>query len=346
MTHSHAKKSTSTHDFVAHIEHLAKKNLLLAGIFLALLLAMYAPGPGVSLGRLDLTGFLVGLIFFGQGMELDTRQLKHLRRFAKVIAWGVFVSFIIYPVVAWATARAFSMPKDIMTGFLIICASPCTLAAGPAIAARARGDALTAIILILTLNFVGLIAFPENLKFWLGSVARINDIDVILKLIFYLFIPVAAGQGLRFKAPGLVKKGKPILRYLPVICLALIVYASCSEESHLLWELKFSDVFLILLPSLCVHLFMFALIFLSGRYILKFYGPQNRAITIICSEKPLTLSVAVWSMAFAKMHPLAIFPIIIFYIVEIVTDSFWAVTLARSSSDATGKEGYSAKLEH
>jgi predicted Na+-dependent transporter len=346
MTHSDAKKSNSTHDFVAHIEHFTKKNLLLAGIFLALLLAMYAPGPGVSLSRLDLTGFLVGLIFFGQGMELDTRQLKHLRRFVKVIAWGVFVSFVAYPVVAWVTARAFSMPKDIMTGFLIICASPCTLAAGPAIAARARGDALTAIILILTLNFVGLIAFPENLKLWLGSVTRINDIDVILKLIFYLFIPVTAGQGLRFKAPGLVKKGEPFLKYLPVICLALIIYASCSEESHLLWELKFSDVFLILLPSLCVHLFMFALIFLTGRYIFKFHGPQNRAITIICSEKPLTLSVAVWSMAFAKMHPLAIFPIVIFYIVEIVTDSFWALTLARGSSDAAGREGYSAKLEH
>lgn len=72
MTHSDAKKSNSTHDFVAHIEHFTKKNLLLAGIFLALLLAMYAPGPGVSLDRLDLTGFLVGLIFFGQGMELDT----------------------------------------------------------------------------------------------------------------------------------------------------------------------------------------------------------------------------------------------------------------------------------
>jgi hypothetical protein len=51
-------------------------------------------------------------------------------------------------------------------------------------------------------------------------------------------------------------------------------------------------------------------------------------------------------MAFAKMHPLAIFPIVIFYIVEIVTDSFWALTLARGSSDAAGREGYSAKLEH
>ena len=346
MTHSGAKKSTHTHHFVTHIEHLAKKNLFLAGIFLALILSMYAPGPGVSLGKLKMTGFLVGLIFFGQGMELDIKQLKHLRGFVKIIVWGVFVSFIVYPVVAWVAAKAFSMPKDIMAGFLIVCASPCTLAAGPAIAARARGDALTAIILILTLNFVGLVAFPENLKFWLGSVTRINDIDVILKLIFYLFIPVIAGQGFRLKAPDLVKKGKPILYYLPVICLSLIIYASCSQESRLLWELKFSNIFLILLPSLCVHLFMFALIFLTGRYILKFYGPYNRAITIICSEKPLTLSVAVWSMAFAKMHPLAIFPIIIFYIVEIVTDSFWAITLARSSSDTVRKEGFSVKFEH
>lgn len=337
MIYPHNKKPAQSHYFVAHVEHLIEKNLLLFGIFLALLLAMYVPSTGVFLGRLHLTGFLVGLIFIGQGMELDIKQLKHLRRFVKIIIWAVFISFIVYPLVAWVAARSFSMPKDIMVGFIIICAAPCTLAAGPAISARARGDALTAIILILFLNFVGLIAFPENLKLWLGSVIRIDDIDLILKLIFYLFIPIMVGQAFRLVTPGLVKKIRPLLSYLPVICLSLIIYASCSREYRLLWELRVADIFLILIPSLCVHLFMFALIFLSGKYIFKFSGRFNRTITIICSEKPLTLSVAVWSMAFAGTYPLAIFPIVIFYITEIVTDSFWAVALTRDSSRTGGK---------
>ena len=331
MTHLSDEQPTPIHHFVAHIEHIAEKNLLLAGISFALIMAIYVPAPGAFLSKFDLTGLLVALIFIGQGMDLDLSHLKHLGRFIKVIIWAVFVSFIAYPVVAWVAIKSFSMPKDIMVGFMIACASPCTLAAGPAISARARGDILTAIILILSLNFVGLIAFPENLKFWLGSVARIDDMDLILKLVFYLFIPVMAGQIFRFRVPELVKKSKPILNYLPVVCLSLIIYTSCAHESKLLWNLKLADIFFILLPSLCVHLFMFALIFLSGRYLFKFSGPLNRTITIICSEKPLTLSVAVWSMAFARIYPLAIFPIVIFYIAEIVTDSFWAVTLARSS---------------
>lgn len=331
MTNAGDKEKTPTHHFEAHVTHLVEKNLILFGIFLALILAMYAPAPGVFLDRLNLTGFLVGLIFFGQGMELDMRQLKHLRGFAKVIVWAVFVSLIAYPAVAWVSARSFSMPRDIMVGFIIVCAAPCTLAAGQAISMRAHGDGLTALILILCLNFVGLIAFPENLKFWLGSLTHVDDIDLIVKLVFYLFIPVMLGQVFHLVTPGVVKKLKSALNYLPVICLALIIYASCSRESQLLWELRFADVFLILLPSLCVHLFMFALAFLPGKYLFRFSGPFNRTITIICSEKPLTLSVAVWSMSFAKMHPLAIFPIVIFYIAEIVTDSLWAVTLDRVS---------------
>ncbi len=329
MTHSGDQKPIATHHFVAYIGHAVKKNILLAGIFLAFILAMYTPALGIFLDRLQLTGLLVGLIFVGQGIELDINELKHLGGFIKIIIWAVFVAFIVYPIVAWVVASAFSMPKDIMVGFLIICAAPCTLAAGPAIAAMARGEALTAIVLILVLNFVGLVAFPENLKLWLGSVTHINDIDLMLKLVFYLFIPVIVGLTLRRKVPKLVKKCRPALYYLPVVCLSIIIYASCSKESRLLWNLKFSDVLLILLPSLCVHLFMFAMIFLVGKYIFKFSGPVNRSITIICSEKPLTLSVAIWSMAFATMHPLAVFPIVIFYITEIVTDSLWAVASAR-----------------
>jgi len=331
MTYSDDKKQIPAHHFAVHMEHAVRKNLILFGIFLAVILAMYAPAPGVFLDRLHSTGLLVGLIFLGQGMELEMKQLRHLRGFVRIIVWAVFVSFVAYPAVAWLAARSFSMPKDSMVGFIIMCAAPCTLAAGQAISMRARGDGLTAIILILCLNFVGLIAFPENLKLLLGSVTHINDMELILQLIFYLFIPVMAGQVFHLVTPGLVEKLKGAIKYLPVICLAIIVYTSCSQESRLLWELKFADIFLILFPSLCVHLFMFALVFLSGKYIFRFPGPMNRTITIICSEKPLTLSVAVWSMSFAGVHPLAIFPIVIFYIAQIVTDSFWAVAMDRVS---------------
>ncbi|MFZ0451920.1 MAG: bile acid:sodium symporter [Desulfatiglandaceae bacterium] len=312
------------HPLEIHIEHFVQKNLLLMGIFIALILSIHVPGPGKALDKLDLTGFLVALIFVGQGTELDFKQLIHAMKFLRVILWAVFLSLILFPFIAWVGAKVFSMPDATMVGFILICAAPCTLAAGPTVAARAGGDELTAIILIVFLNLLGLFTYPENLKVWLGAATHVDDVGLILKLIFYLFIPIIIGQVLRFSSPKLIRKGKTYFSYLPVICLSLIIYASCSAESVIMNELKLSEVLYILVPCLCVHYFIFGLSFFGGKYILKISDRVNRATTIICSEKPLTLSVAIWSMVFAHTFPKAIFPIIIFYIAELFTDSTWA----------------------
>jgi predicted Na+-dependent transporter len=312
------------HPLEIHIEHFVQKNLLLMGIFIALILSIHVPGPGMVLDKLHLTGLLMALIFVGQGTEVDYRRLIHAMGFLRVILWAVFLSLILFPFAAWVGAKVFSMPDATLVGFILICAAPCTLAAGPTVAARAGGDELTAIILIILLNFLGLFTFPENLRIWLGATTHVDDVDLILKLILYLFIPVIVGQVLRSYNPKLIKKSKTFFRYLPVVCISLIIYASCSAESVIMNELKLSEVLYILVPCLCVHYFIFGLSFFGGKYILKISDPVNRATTIICSEKPLTLSVAIWSMVFARTFPKAIFPIIIFYVAELLTDSAWA----------------------
>ncbi len=316
-----------------HIAHFVQKNLLIMGIFLALILSIRVPGPGIALDKLNLTGLLVALIFVSQGTELDLKHLIHSMGFLRVIVWAVFLSLILFPFVAWVAAKVFAMPEAIMVGFILVCAAPCTLAAGPTVAARAGGDELTAIILIVFLNFLGLFTFPENLKFWLGATTHVDDVDLILKLVSYLFVPIIIGQVLRVSSPKLIKKGKTLFRYLPVVCLSLIVYASCSAEWVLMRELKLSEVLYILIPCLCAHYFIFGLSFFGGKYILKISDRVNRATTIICSEKPLTLSVAIWSMAFAHTYPKAIFPIIIFYIAELLTDSAWASVSTRKTGE-------------
>lgn len=307
-----------------HIQHFVKKNLLLMGIFFALIMSLHFPGPGMSLHKLDLTGLLVALIFVGQGTELDLKQLIYAVGFLRVILWAVFLSLILFPFVAWVSARLFSMPDAMMVGFILMCAAPCTLAAGPTVAARAGGDELTAIILIVILNFLGLFTFPENLKIWLGATTHVNDVELIVKLVTYLFIPILVGQVLRLSAPNFIKKSKTFFKYMPVICLSIIVYAACSTEYVIMCELKLAEILYILIPCLLAHYFIFCLSFFAGRHLVKISNRANRACTIICSEKPLTISVAVWSMAFAHRYPKAIFPIMIFYIAELLTDSAWA----------------------
>jgi len=323
-----------------HAEYFIKKNLLLIFIAIAFLLALYFPGPGKFFHNLIPGGYLIALIFLVQGAALDLKDLRHLKPFMVRIIWGVFLALILYPLAAYlCVTEVFPLSIDNRVGFILVCSAPCTLAAGTAITDRARGDVLTAILLIVSLNLFGMVTFPCNLKLWLGSAVPVNDMAIVTKLVLYLFLPVAGGQVLKRYTPVFIARTKSGYGYVTVACLFLIIYFSCSAESGLLKEIKLKEVFFLLMPCLSIHLCILATAYITGRYLFKFNGPVNRSITIICSEKPLTLSVAVWSMVFVHTHPLAIFPILLFYVAQIFVDSIWAGLVIRNKVrriDGTG----------
>lgn len=309
------------------VGRLIKKNLLLIGIGLALILALLFPAPGVVIAKLDLTGALVALIFFGQGMTIDLKELRRLRKFLKVIGWGALVSLALYPALAYAAATLFSLSRDALVGFVLVCSAPCTLAAGSVIVNRVGGDLLTAAVLMISLNLLGLFAFPENLKVWLGSAEEISAVSLILKLALYLFLPVMLGQVVNALAPALVRRSEAAVGFLPPVNLSIILYASFSKESALMRGLGVLEVVVLLALALSVHLVVLGTSFLGGKHLLRLRGPSNRATAIICSEKPLTLAVAVWAMDFSRRYPMAILPIVALYIVQIFTDSVWGKKL-------------------
>jgi len=61
---------------------------------------------------------------------------------------------------------------------------------------------------------------------------------------------------------------------------------------------------------------------LVAKYVLHFSKAASRSFMFISSEKPMSLSVAVWSVTYASEHPAAIFSILIFYITQMIIDSF------------------------
>ncbi len=311
-------------DPLAALAHLVERNLLLFGLTLGLAGAMYLPGPGLWLDQMGLTGLFIGLIFFHEGTRIYLAPALHPVRFLRPLSWGIVVALVTFPAAAFFLGRLFGLTGDDLTGLIIIAAMPCSLTSAMVIAEKAGADGLTAVVLMVTLNLLGLATIPLNLSLWLGRSVEVCPLTIMIKLVFYLFLPLALGQALRHYGPVLVRRFEPIARFLPPLCLGLIVYAAFADETERLLALKWHTAFHLLWPALTLHLAMLGLAFIGGRWPLGMTGRVNRAVAVVASEKPITVAVVVWSMSFQTAHPLAAFPMVMLYIAQIVTDSIWA----------------------
>jgi len=301
--------------------HLIHKNILLIGILFAIWMSMHFPLLPETYGDVDINAPLVALIFIIQGLRMSFEGVGNIRQYAMMIGGAVLVAIIGYPLMAHLLSQAFGLESDFRIGFMLLACLPSSLEAAMAMAASAGGDPLTAVILLITLNLVGIISIPMNLAIWLGGETPVNELLVLKKLLFYLFIPAIGGQMLRRFFPKLPEKTETIAHYIPMACIIILVYTSCSKESALFHALQLSDLIKIVGPCVLLHVIMLTIAHFTSRRWLKLKERPARSFLFITSDKPMSLSVALWSMTYAEHHPLAIFPILVFYVGQVIFDS-------------------------
>ncbi|MFH1913693.1 MAG: bile acid:sodium symporter [Pseudomonadota bacterium] len=317
------------HRILGAFRHLVGKNLLLLGILGAIWLSMHHPVPEAVLSRFDVNAPLVALIFVIQGLHMSFAGCGRLRDYAVIIGAAALVSIVCYPLLAAGLSALFDLDTDFHIGFILLASLPTSLEAAMAMAASAGGDPLTAVVLLVSLNLLGLVTIPANIALWVGGEAHVGEMTVLTNLLFYLFIPAAVGQGLRRAFPTLPERTAAFAHRVPMACIVILVYTSCSSESALFHSLRLADLAHIALPCVLLHVIMVGAAHLVSRKWLRLERAPARSFLFITAEKPMSLSVALWSMTYAAHHPLAIFPILVFYVCQVVFDSVLVTGMLR-----------------
>lgn len=312
---------TSHRTFLA-FTHLLHKNMLLLGILGAIWLSMHAPVSEAFLNTFDINTPLVALIFVIQGLKMSFEGVGNLRTYGRLIGGAFLVAVVVYPLLAYVLSEIFGLSSDFRIGFMLFSSLPSSLEAAMAMAASAGGDPLTAVILLVALNLIGMASIPANLALWLGGDTPVSELMVLKKLLFYLFLPSITGQILRRLFPDLPKKIDGISHYIPMVCITVLVYVSCSREADAFQSLMVNDLVHIIAPCFLLHVIMLLIARFASTKWLRLDDKPARSFLFITSDKPMSLSVALWSMTYAEHHPLAIFPILVFYVGQVVIDSF------------------------
>jgi predicted Na+-dependent transporter len=306
---------------------LVRENLLLLTICLGIVLAWFIPEPGIILKHWGMANPLIIAIFFCQGLGLEGGELQRTSQLAKALGWGFVISQIIGPLLAYTAVHFLNWRGDKQIGFMVICCMAPTLVSGAVLAGRAGGDDATALILAVGLNLLGILTIPLNLQWSLGAVVRLDTGGLLLKLVLLVLIPAVIGQAIKRLQPGWALQQESFFRTAPIVALGIIVYLSCSSQADRLRELTPSHFGSLLFPSVVVHLFLLAAGYTGARYLFRLQEPACRSLAIVCSQKTLPIAIAVWSIAFAQVYPLAVLPALVFHPSQIFCDgvlaTFW-----------------------
>jgi predicted Na+-dependent transporter len=315
---------------------LLRENFLLLTISLGILLAWLFPEPGSSLKDWGMTGPLILWIFFCQGLGLQGKEFRGGSQLLKTIAWGAVVSQVLGPLLGYSAGLFLSGNIDNRVGFILMCCMAPTLVSGTVLAIRAGGDGVTALVLAVGINLLGIATIPINLSWSLGAVVRLNTVGLLLNLVLLVLLPAVGGQVVRQWKPDWPRDHQGIIQHGPVVALGIIVYLSCAPQAGRLRELTLEHLAFLLVPAVAVHLSLLAVGYMGARYLFRIRESGCRSLAIVCSQKTLPIAIATWSIALAQTYPLAVLPALVFHPSQVLCDGVIAAFWGKSGNASAG----------
>jgi predicted Na+-dependent transporter len=303
---------------------IIRKNLLTIVVGVAVLLAWFAPHAGKAISSSLFVSWLIALTFVCQGAGIAAHRFRSIRAYGALLVWGSALSLVVAPVLGWLLAKTLGWPRDLEIGFLLMCCMGPTLVSGIVIAAQSGGEREAATLLTICVNLLSVLAIPIGLSLSIGAGQSIDRVSLLTKLVLVVLLPALAGQALRWRFPSSIARLEGAIAVIPVLLLGAIIYLSLAQHAESLSEVRFAELALIALPALCVHYSLMALGYGGARGLFSSSRARATSLAVVASQKTLPVAIAVWTHEFARSHPLALLPPIVFHLSQVYGDSILA----------------------
>ena len=308
-------------------QNFLKNNIIIIAVVGGSVAALLFPAFGQKLDSLKLITPLIILVFICQGAGIKKLKSENFSHYSKALIVGFFISQIAAPILAYITVNIMHWDADSMVGFILICTMAPTLVSGTIIAEQAGGDRTASLILTIVINILAVFMIPFNLSWTLGTSVNIAVQPLLIKLISLVLIPAVIGYVIRLKKDSFIVHHNTTLKYLPIGCLALVIYISMSRQVDSINQLTLKMLAEYSLASIIVHLILLVAAFKLAR-LFKNEEATARSVAICCSQKTIPITVAIWSSSFSH-YPLALLPGIVFHLCQIYCDGMIAKKWSR-----------------
>ena len=248
---------------------------------------------------------MLGVIMFGMGLTLSPQDFRIVLSRPKDILIGCLAQFTIMPLLALGLTWAFSLPKELALGVILVGCCPGGTASN-VITYLAKGDLALSVGMTATSTLLAPLLTPLLVWLMAGTMVEVDTVGMLLSIVYVVIAPIIAGLLCQHFLPRLTKTVTP---YLPAFSSLAIAITVGIVVSHNADRLMLGGMIVILVVILH-NLLGLSLGFAIGR-LLRLEKPKCVALSIEVGMQNSGLASSLANMHFAA-YPLATVPGAIF----------------------------------
>jgi BASS family bile acid:Na+ symporter len=248
---------------------------------------------------------LLGVIMFGMGLTLSPKDFRIVLSRPKDILLGCLAQFTVMPLLALALTWAFSLPKELALGVILVGCCPGGTASN-VITYLAKGDLALSVGMTATSTLLAPILTPFLVWLLAGTMVEVDTVGMLLSIVYVVIAPIVAGLLCQHFLPRLTKGVVPYLPACSSVTIAVVVGIIVSHNADRLLVGGLLAVVVVMLHNVCG----LAIGYLLGR-LLALPDAKRRAISIEVGMQNSGLASSLATLHFAA-YPLATIPGAIF----------------------------------
>lgn len=273
-------------------------------VLLVAALAMFVPA---SFAWIDTKAInpLLGVIMFGMGLTLSPKDFKIVLSRPKDILIGCLAQFTIMPLLAWLLTQAFSLPKELALGVILVGCCPGGTASN-VITYLAKGDLALSVGMTACSTLLAPLLTPLLVLLMAETMVEVDTLGMLLSIVYVVIAPIVVGLLCQRFIPQITKAVTPYLPAFSSLAIALVVGIVVSHNAD---RLMLGGLIVILVVMLH-NLLGLSLGFLIGR-LMRLEKPKCVALSVEVGMQNSGLASSLANMHFAA-YPLATIPGAIF----------------------------------
>lgn len=173
---------------------------------------------------------MLGIIMFGMGLTLSPNDFRVVLSRPKDILIGCLAQFTVMPLLAFGLTGAFSLPKELALGIILVGCCPGGTASN-VITYLAKGDLALSVGMTATSTLVAPILTPLLVWLMAGTMVNVDTMGMLLSIVYVVIAPIICGLFCQHFLPKLTKGITPYLPAFSSIVIALAVGIIVSHNA-------------------------------------------------------------------------------------------------------------------
>jgi len=201
---------------------------------------------------------------------------------------------------------------------MIMAAQAGSLASAIALTMMSGGNRELALICTLASNSLTFLLTPFILNLSIGADVDFHVGEMMLRMLYMVLLPIAAGQLLRPLLWARTEGIRPFIRIAPQIIILMFVYTGFASGAK---QLQGTPEIVLRFFTACaiLHLALLAWNYLLSGWLL-FEWPDRTAMMLSGSQKTLPNGIYVWSNFFAT-NPYGAVPLVLYHLFQLLVDT-------------------------